>query len=48
MSEQDYLNLSKALSLLHDLIDEDNREQLKILTLGEDVLRDYENKGETK
>lgn len=42
MSKQDYLALSKALSLLHDLIDED-REKLRILMLAEDVLRDYEN-----
>jgi hypothetical protein len=44
MDQQDYLALRKALSLLHQYIEEDRFDLERFLVDAEDVLRDYENK----
>jgi cellobiose-specific phosphotransferase system component IIA len=46
MNQQDYLALRKALSLLHQYVEEDRFDLQRILVDAEDVLRDYENKEE--
>lgn len=47
MDQQDYLALRKALSLLHQYIEEDRFDSQCILMDAEDVLRDYENAEES-
>ena len=47
MNQQDYLALRRALSLLHEYVEEDISDLQRILVDAENVLRDYENKEES-